>query len=481
MKQTARARVLLGCLQRTLAVEGGLTDGQLLGRFIVRRDDAAFAALVRRHGPMVLAVCRRVLRHTQDAEDAFQAAFLVLARKAASLSDREAVGGWLHGVACRAAWGARAAAGRRRAKEQQVKDMPQVIEPAKEDQRELLELLDRELARLPEKYRLPVVLCELEGRSRREAALQLGLPEGTLSSRLARARGLLTARLGRRGLAVTGAALGSLLAKEAGAACVPGSLVISTVRAAGGSATAAAAALAEAMMKAMLLTKVTGATWGLVLAASLSVGAVVFTYRIAAAQQPAVPTPALASPGGQPTPAPASPRPAAPVVGERDDLEALRLEVEALRRSLQATRARVQALEEEVRGQKGQPATEWPVPGGGTAPEPEKPRTVAPLPNFQVGVPPLGPNAQFLKGFPVTAYPPPAPVPPGLTPTDAPTPGLGGAPPVAAAPADATAEVEAAARRLRDHPGNPQAQAEFESAVQRLNEWARRQAPPAGK
>ncbi len=272
--KTGRVRMMLGRLREAaLANGGGLSDGQLLGQFVARRDDAAFAALVRRHGPMVLAVCRRVLRHAQDAEDAFQATFLVLAKKAAAVADREAVAGWLHGVAYRAALGARASALRRRAKERQVEAMPHPVAPPQDDQRELLELLDRELARLPEKYRLPVVLCELEGRSRKEAARQLGLPEGTLSSRLATARKTLAARLSGGGAAVSAAALGTLFTEGARAACVPGRLLFSTACVAGGTVPAGVAALTEGVMKSLLLTKLKATAWGLLLAASLSVGA----------------------------------------------------------------------------------------------------------------------------------------------------------------------------------------------------------------
>ncbi len=339
--KTGRVRMILGRLREAaLPNGGGLSDGQLLGQFVARRDDAAFAALVRRHGPMVLAVCRRVLRHAQDAEDAFQAAFLVLAKKAGAVADREAVAGWLHGVAYRAALGARAAALRRQAKERQVEVMPHPVAPPPDDQRELLELLDRELARLPEKYRLPVVLCELEGRSRKEAARQLGLPEGTLSSRLATARKTLAARLSHGGAAVSAVALGTLFTEGARAACVHGRLVVSTVRAVGGVVPAGVAALTEGVMKSMLLTKLKATAWGLLLAASLSVGAVALTYRPAAAQQPAaVPPPAAAK---------SSP--------DRDELEALRLEVEALRLELKATKERVKTLEEQAQavGREGQ-------------------------------------------------------------------------------------------------------------------------------
>ena len=168
---------------------GGLTDGQLLGRFAATRDEASFTALVRRHGPMVLGVCRRVLGDFHDAEDAFQATFLVLARKAASVVKRESVSCWLHGVAYHTALRAGAAIGRRRTRERQVENMPHP-EVMPTEARDWLPLLDRELNRLPEKYRTAIVVCDLEGRTRREAARQLRITEGTLSSRLARGRTL---------------------------------------------------------------------------------------------------------------------------------------------------------------------------------------------------------------------------------------------------------------------------------------------------
>jgi RNA polymerase sigma factor (sigma-70 family) len=252
----------------------GLTDGQLLESFINRRDEAAFEALVRRHGPMVLGVCRRLLRNPHDAEDAFQATFLVLARKAASVVPREKVGNWLHGVARTTALRARAANARRRLRERQVTDWPEP-EARRPDPRDDLRLtLDRELSRLPEKYRLPVVLCDLEGRSRREVARQLRIPEGTLSSRLTTARRLLAKRLARQGLA--GGSLAAALAQGGASACVPASVLSATVgaaaRLAAGQATVVSAAvsvLTEGVLRTMLLTKLKTAT-ALVLAAVLA-------------------------------------------------------------------------------------------------------------------------------------------------------------------------------------------------------------------
>ena len=172
-----RPDVVLEHVRRIAADGAATTDGELLARFATGRDEAAFTALVQRHGPMVLSVCRGILRHEQDAEDAFQAAFLILARKAASVARRESVGCWLHQVAYHTALEASAMNARRRARERPVRDLPHppVAPPESEEWRALL---DQEIRRLPEKYRAAVVLCELEGRPRREAARELGLAEG---------------------------------------------------------------------------------------------------------------------------------------------------------------------------------------------------------------------------------------------------------------------------------------------------------------
>src|SRR5262245_11008417 len=153
------------------------SDGQLLHRFATMRDEAAFEALVRRHGPAVLGVCLRVLGHAQDAEDAFQAAFLVLARKAGSIRRGEALAGWLYRVAFHIA--VQAAARRRQTREQPITDMP-ASEPTPDlDRCELRLVLDQELTRLPKKYLFPVVLCYVEGRTHQDAAGGLGWPKGT--------------------------------------------------------------------------------------------------------------------------------------------------------------------------------------------------------------------------------------------------------------------------------------------------------------
>src|SRR5262245_31449848 len=197
---TSQLRRVLQTLGGATLAQAGLTDGQLLEDYLRSREGAAFAALVQRHGPMVWGVCRRVLAHHHDAEDAFQATFLVLARKATSIRPREMVANWLHGVAQRTALKAKSLMSKRQRKEQQVANLPEP-EAAPQNTWENLEaLLDQELACLPDKYRIAIVLCDLEGKTGKEAARQLKIPEGTLASRLRTARVMLAKRLARRGV-----------------------------------------------------------------------------------------------------------------------------------------------------------------------------------------------------------------------------------------------------------------------------------------
>jgi RNA polymerase sigma factor (sigma-70 family) len=211
--------------------QAGLTDGQLLGQFIEHRDEAAVAALVRRHGPMVWGVCRRILLNHHEAEEAFQATFLVLVRRATSITQREKVGNWLYGVARQTAMKARAMLAKRRTRESQVTTMPDVQGPEQDGWCDLQPVLDQELSRLPEKYRVAIVLCDLEGKTRKGAARQLGLPEGTVAGRLTRGRAMLAKRLTRHGLALSGPALACVLTQQAASASVPASVTSSAIKA----------------------------------------------------------------------------------------------------------------------------------------------------------------------------------------------------------------------------------------------------------
>ncbi|HEV3255507.1 MAG TPA: sigma-70 family RNA polymerase sigma factor [Gemmataceae bacterium] len=202
-----------------------LTDEVLLERFTSRREEAAFASLVRRHGPLVLAVCRRALHHEQDAEDAFQAVFSVLARRAGSIRKRGAVGAWLHAVAYRIARKVRADRGRQPVPATNLADVPAAEDSPEWAWRELRPILDEEVNRLPDKYRQAFVLCHLEGRTNEQAAAHLGCPLGTVLSRLARARERLRAQLTRRGLGMSAGALAAALGGEAAGAVVPPLLI----------------------------------------------------------------------------------------------------------------------------------------------------------------------------------------------------------------------------------------------------------------
>lgn len=248
---------ILRHLRRAVPVGGDASgsDADLLGRFVDARDGLAFEVLVRRHASMVWNVCRRVLRDDADAEDAFQAVFLTLVSKGHTIGRRASVAGWLHRVAHRVAVEARRQAARRSAREVPVMEHHLTRPGDDAAWGELRSVLDEELCRLPEKYRAPVVLCYLQGRSNAEAARELGCPTGTVVTRLACARNRLRERLTRRGLSAPAGLLAAGLLQPAEAAAVPAGLIDATVRAslllaAGQTAAAAHAAMAVSLSRA---------------------------------------------------------------------------------------------------------------------------------------------------------------------------------------------------------------------------------------
>jgi RNA polymerase sigma factor (sigma-70 family) len=285
---------------RRLAEAGAgrdLSDGELLDRFRGGGEEAAFALLVQRHGSMVLGVCRRVLGDEHDAEDAFQATFLVLARKASSIRRRASVASWLYGVARRIAAKAKVEAARRRRREQRYEEMPRRQPGDEMAYREVRQVLDEELGELPDKYRVPLILCHLESKSQSEAARELGWARATLADRLARGRELLRGRLVRRGLTLSTGFLTAVVTEGTTSASVPALLVLNTARAAaltgagksaGAVVSAEAAALAEGAIKTMSTSK-------LKIAAILVIGLALTTAGIAGhrpASAPETPPPA---------------------------------------------------------------------------------------------------------------------------------------------------------------------------------------------
>jgi RNA polymerase sigma factor (sigma-70 family) len=291
------ADAILQHIHRIAAIPGG--DGQLLQRFVRRHEEAAFAELLRRHGRLIWGVCRRILRDEHAAEGAFQAAFLVLARRAEAIRKSQSLSSFLYGVAYRVAGRIRQEIGKRRRRERRANTMPKTDVVAEASLCELQAILDEELNRLPEKYRAPFILCCLEGKSREEAATELGWKEGTVASRLAQARSRLQRSLVRRGVAFAAALC---VVEATRGAAVPAALLEATTRAAlsavagqGGAVSAVATAAVEGVLntlrlspwKAMVgLLLVAGMVW----VASIVVPAAGADKRAAAQPEPQAPT-----------------------------------------------------------------------------------------------------------------------------------------------------------------------------------------------
>jgi len=281
---TTPAGVILGHFRKLLGEQhvGQLPDEELLRRFAAGRDEEAFAALVRRHGPLVQDVCRRLLHNEHDAEDAFQATFLVLARNAASVRKQALVGSYLYGVAVRVARKARVVAARRRHHERAAAEQPATPSLDALTLRELRGVLDEELARLPEKHRAPLVLCYFEGLSRDEAAERLGWSRRAVKARLEQARERLRQRLTRRGVTLSAALFTAALSPDSASAVSP-VLAAAAVRAALGSPSAAAAALVQGVVHELFLAKLK-VILALVLTMGLAgsgVGVVAYQARVA--------------------------------------------------------------------------------------------------------------------------------------------------------------------------------------------------------
>ena len=298
----ARSGVVMQQIGR-LFLEGtsiGSSEGELLDRFVRARDESAFEALVARHGPMVLGVCRHLLRDPNDVDDAFQATFLVLVRKAATLRQCELLGNWLYGVAMRARSQAARRSGRfgvqgaieKLAESLDLADLAQ--NSASTIEREPEPWLHLEVSHLPEKYRTPIVLCYFEGLTHDEAASRMGCPLGTVKGRLSRARDLLRRRLTRRGVVLSAAALASQLTTPHAQAAVPASLELATTRAAlaqissagaslawGSSISIPVTALAEGVVRTMILNQVKVAAGAVLLTGTLAMGVVVGATQLA--------------------------------------------------------------------------------------------------------------------------------------------------------------------------------------------------------
>jgi RND family efflux transporter MFP subunit len=302
-----RLTQVLGALRH---MEGGVSDAVLLERFVRVRDETAFELLVWRHQRLVFGVCRRLLDDVHDAEDAFQATFLVLARKAGAISSRQAVAGWLYRVAYRVALTARSRRSRRAARQRPLNQAELAVwpDPDTAERRDLAAVVGEEVNRLPARFRAAAVLCYLEGRTVEEAARQLGCPRGTVASRLARARDRLRSRLARRGLALTAGAAAVALSEASLSAAAPDGLITAAVRAAGLSGpgagvgeSARVVTLCEEVLRAMFVKKAVSSV-----AAAIVLGGVLFlggsaAVRLRASAQAAAATAQVAA-DGQPGP-----------------------------------------------------------------------------------------------------------------------------------------------------------------------------------
>jgi RNA polymerase sigma factor (sigma-70 family) len=328
--------------------QDGVSDAQLLDRFVAQNDEAAFELLLWRHGPMVWGLCRRILPNFHEAEDVFQAAMLVLARKAGSINKKRSLASWLYKVAFRIALRARADSSRRFRFEKQLERWPARVVNFDSDNgcTELRPLIDEGLDELPEKYRAPVVLCYLQNKTNEEAARLLRWPIGTVKTRLAKARELLGRWLRRRGVVLSAAGLASALIPSTSQAMMPAGLLSATLKSAmlvsAGSFGAAAISvrtllLMEGTMKAMFWTKMKIVTAVVLFAGVAGSGAGMISYRTWAADQPGDETPIAQKPGST------DPRPQTPILPPPPELPAAQAERDKAASDLKAAEASLQA------------------------------------------------------------------------------------------------------------------------------------------
>jgi RNA polymerase sigma factor (sigma-70 family) len=275
--------------------DGRVSDTVLLERFCSRHDEDAFVMLLKRHGPLVMGVCQRMLPDVHDAEDAFQATFLVMVRKARSISKPEGLAQWLYGVAYRTAVRARSEAAKRRFHEHRAAESRNSTLNGDFMWRDLRPILDEEINRLPQRYQAPIVLCYFGGKTKEEAARILNLPVGTVSSRLARAREKLRTRLTRRGLALSAGLDAGAVTGQSLAAPVSTALIEATTKAglaiavgqtlAAGLVSTRVISLTQGVVKSMFLSKLKMAAIGITAALMVGSGAGVVSYRTVAAQE----------------------------------------------------------------------------------------------------------------------------------------------------------------------------------------------------
>ncbi|HWB11993.1 MAG TPA: sigma-70 family RNA polymerase sigma factor [Pirellulales bacterium] len=273
-----------------------LTDADLVERYLATRDEAAFATIVRRHGAMVRGVCRRVLHDVHEADDAFQATFLVLLRKASSISPRALLANWLYGVARRTALKTRTMIRKRQSLPREASEPAEQAIPT-DLKIDLAAVLDEELERLPGKYRAVIVLSDLEGGSRAAVARQLALPEGTVSSRLNRGRAMLRRRLTRRGLDLAPAGLAAALAQQATEAAVPSALEALALQAAqSGAASVYVGELVRAVAKSLVVAKAGALLTTWLVAVAIVGGGALAGYALLAPEATPTASPSAAAP-----------------------------------------------------------------------------------------------------------------------------------------------------------------------------------------